>query len=113
MPLTDSWIMPIDIPPEAKDAAPGIIGALVAIPFTQGPLLMRASMFLGGASLSLYGSAPLADALNMRGSIGLAGFVVGLFGMSIAAKVYEVIAAFAAADVSRAVVDWLKNKLGV
>lgn len=105
--------MPIDIPPEAKDAVPGILGALVAIPFTQGPLLMRASMFLGGASLSLYGSAPLADVLNMRGSIGLAGFVVGLFGMSIAAKGYEVIATFAAADVSRAVVDWLKNKLGV
>jgi len=66
MPLTDSWIMPIDIPPEAKEAAPGIIGALVAIPFTQGPLLMRSSMFLGGASLSLYGSAPLADALKMQ-----------------------------------------------
>ena len=104
--------MPIDIPPEAKDAVPGIFGALVAIPFTQGPILMRASMFLGGSALSLYGSAPLADALNMRGSIGLAGFVVGLFGMSLAAKAYEVISTFAAADVSRAVVDWIKSKLG-
>ena len=109
--ITDST-MPIDFPPEAKDAAPGILGALVAIPFTQGPMLMRASMFLGGASLSLYGSAPLADALNMRGSVGLAGFVVGLFGMSIAAKVYEVIATFAAADVSKAAVEWIKSKLG-
>ena len=105
--------MPIDIPPEAKDAAPGILGALVAIPFTQGPLLMRASMFLGGSALSLYGSAPIADALNMRGSIGLAGFVVGLFGMSIAAKVYEAITSFAAKDVSKAFLDWIKKLMGV
>jgi hypothetical protein len=105
--------MPIDIPPEAKDAAPGIIGALVAIPFTSGPLLMRVSMFVGGSSLSLYGSAPLADALGMRSSIGLAGFVVGLFGMSIAAKVYEGIATFAAGDIGAAVTAWFRKMLGV
>ena len=105
--------MPIQIPPEARDAAPGIIGALVAIPFTQGPLLMRASMFMGGASLSYFGAVPLAVAMGMTSGAGLAGFVLGLFGMSIASKVYEGIATFATADVSKAVIDWIRKRLGV
>jgi len=105
--------MPLHIPPEAKDAAPGILGALVAIPFIQGPPIMRASMFLGGASLSYFGAAPMASAMGVSSLAGFVGYVLGMFGMSIAAKVYEGIATFATADVSKAVIDWIRKKLGV
>lgn len=104
--------MPLNIPPEAKDAAPGILGALIAIHRTDGPLTMRASMFLGGASLSYYGADWFAIVMGMSAGRGLAGFVLGLFGMSVAAKVYEAVAAFDAAGLSRAVLDWARKRLG-
>lgn len=100
-------------PPDAKEALPGILGALFAIPFTQGPRLMRAAMFGGGASLSYFGAVPFSQAMGMTNGAGLAGFVLGLFGMSVAAKVYEALAVFAAGDLSRAVLDWARRKLGV
>lgn len=104
--------MPLNIPPEAKDAAPGVLGALIAIHRTDGPLTMRASMFLGGASLSYYGADWFAFLMGMSAGRGLAGFVLGLFGMSVAAKVYEAVAAFDAAGLSRAVLDWARKRLG-
>lgn len=105
--------MPLDIPPEARDAVPGVMGALVAIPFTQGPLFMRLSMFVGGVSLSKWGTQPLVESLGVTSSVGLIGFILGLFGMSIAAKVYEAIGSFRASEVGEAVVAWFKNKMGV
>lgn len=105
--------MPLQIPPEARDATPGILGALVAIRYTQGPILMRSSMFLGGASMSYFGAAPISSAMGVMNGAGLVGFVLGLFGMAIASKVYEGIAGFPVADVSKAVIDWIRKKLGV
>lgn len=105
--------MPLQIPPEARDAAPGVLGALVAIPWTQGPLLMRASMFLGGASLSYLGSDAFAQVMGMTSGRGFAGFVLGLFGMSVAAKIYEAIAAVAAGELWGAVIEWLRTRLGL
>jgi hypothetical protein len=106
--------MPLHIPPEAKDAAPGLIGALIAIPWTQGPLLMRASVFLGGIALSWFGTAPVSSVLGMADSAkGLAGFVLGLFGMSVAAKVYEAITSFDSSAIGKAVIDFIRKRLGV
>lgn len=105
--------MPLHIPPEAKDAAPGLLGALIAIPWTQGPLLMRASMFLGGASLSYFGSDPFAQIMGMTSGRGFAGFVLGLFGMNVAAKIYDAIAAVAAGDLWAAVVEWARARMGL
>lgn len=103
--------MPLHIPPEAKDAAPGLVGALIAIPWTQGPLMMRAAMFLGGASLSYFGSDPLAQIMGMTSGRGFAGFVLGLFGMNVAAKIYEAIASFASPKVGEAFIEWLRARL--
>ena len=103
----------MDFPPEARDAVPGVMGALVAIPFTQGPLFMRLSMFVGGVGLSKWGTQPLVEWLGVTSSAGLVGFILGLFGMSVAAKVYEAIGSFAAGDIGAAMVQWAKNKMGV
>ncbi len=105
--------MPLDIPPEARQAAPGLIGSLIALPFLQGPPLMRVSMFLGGVAASFYGTGPAAKWLGMAQAEGLAGFLLGMFSMAIAAKCYEAINSFAADGIGKAVMDWLRKKLGV
>jgi len=106
--------MPIHIPPEAADAAPGLIGSLIAtMRFTQGPIAMRGVMFLGGASLSYFAAPSVASMLGMKAAEGLVGFMLGVFGMAIAAKVYEGIAAFDMVALSKGVLDWALKRLGV
>ena len=105
--------MPLHIPPEARDAAPGVIGALIAIPWTRGPLIMRASMFVGGSALSFFGSDPFVQYMQMSADgKGLSGFMLGLFGMSLVAKVYEAISAFAAGELAQELLAWARRRLG-
>lgn len=81
--------MTVDIPSEAHKAAPGIVGALVALQWVQGSPMQRLAAFVGGAGASFYGADALARWAQM--SEGFAGFLVGLFGMAIAGKVFEAI----------------------
>jgi hypothetical protein len=105
--------MPIDIPPEARDAVPGIFGAFVAVSRTQGPLKQRALSFMGGSSLSYFCAGPFATAMGMTlDGRGFAGFVLGVFGMAVVAKIYEAIDQFAAGDLSRAVLERFRKALG-
>lgn len=108
--------MPIHIPPEAADAAPGMIASFVATAkYTTGTLFVRGAMWLGGASLSFFGADPTASALGItaKGGTGLVGFALGFFGMAIAAKGYEVITTFDAAGVGKDIKDAIRKKLGL
>lgn len=69
----------------------GFTGSLVSMKFIKGPWHERALMCVGGTLLSYYGTAPVSNWLNMATADGLVGFLMGLFGMSIAAKVYETV----------------------
>jgi len=91
----------------AQQVAPGAIGALVALGWVGGSLWQRASSFVGGAGTAYYGS-PLA-ATWLGASEGLSGFMLGLFGMALAARVFEAIAAFPIARV----VDWVLRRFGM
>lgn len=102
-----------DMPPEIKDAAPGVLGSLVALPFLRGPWPVRLAMVLGGVVLSFYGSRPAAGWFDMQDAQGLVGFLIGLFGMALVAKVYEGIAAFNAGELGVAFKDWVRKRLGV
>lgn len=81
--------MPID--PEyvalGKQAAPGVIGSLTAIRYTNGPLLARITMVPSGAFLSFYAGPWVASKMGMPE--GLSGFLVGLFGMVVVGKLFE------------------------
>lgn len=76
---------PLD-PSFFKQAAPGLIGSGAAILFLRGPWLLRVGMVLPGSALSYYASDYVAEAVHMP--VGLAGFLVGLFGMAAVAKVF-------------------------
>ena len=75
--------------------------------------MMRASMFVGGSALSYFGADPFVQYMQMSADVkGLSGFMLGMFGMSLVAKVYEAITAFAAGELAQEVLAWARRKLG-
>lgn len=82
--------MPDSIPPELAKAAPGLIGSILALRWINGTPLQRIATAVGGASGSYYGADWLAELTGIQG--GFAAWLLGLFGMAIAHKVFEGIA---------------------
>lgn len=93
------------------EALPGIVGSLIALPFLKGTWPMRVSMAVGGALLSYYGTATAVTLLKAPDAEGLVGFLIGLFGMAIVAKLYELINSIDTKVMFLMVVDWLKGWL--
>lgn len=84
--------MPQDqLHPEIIKAIPGTVGAIVALRWISGPPLQRIFSLIGGIGASYYGSGYVAK--MMGGDAGLAGFMIGLFGMAAASKVFDGLAA--------------------
>ena len=69
----------------------GLAGSVVSLRFVQGTIPERIFMAVGGAALSYYASTPAARWVGVQDAEGLVGFLIGLFGMAVMAKVYEVI----------------------
>lgn len=93
--------------PEMLKALPGAVGAVVALAWINGTRTQRAVSLIGGIAASYYGASRAASMLGVEQ--GLAGFLVGLFGMAIAAKLFEAIAAL---NLARAI-DRLLRKWGI
>jgi hypothetical protein len=90
----------------------GALGAFVSLQFVRGSRSERAVMAVGGVALSYYAAAPIAQWLGMGNAEGLAGFLVGVFGMSITAKAYEALQALDAARVAQDLWQAMKHKMG-
>lgn len=88
----------------------GIAGAFVSLRFVQGTALEKLTMAVGGAALSYFATTPVALWLAMHQAEGLVGFLIGLFGMSIAAKFYEVIQMMDARRMASDLWEWLTRK---
>ena len=71
--------------------AAGAAGALVSMRFITGTWFEKTTMALGGSALSFFGTVPLSNWLAISNAEGLLGFLIGLFGMALVSKVYEVI----------------------
>lgn len=67
----------------------GSLGAFLSLRFVQGTAPERCMMAAGGAALSFYGSTPLSTWVGVSSAEGLVGFLLGVFGMAVIAKVYE------------------------
>ena len=76
----------IDFEQVVKNLA-GVIGALVSMRFLKGPLLGKLVMACGGAAFSFFA----AEWVSAKTSLpeGLAGFLLGLFGMSVLSRIWE------------------------
>lgn len=89
----------------------GVAGALVSMRFLQGTWPQRISTAVCGALISFY-AAPY---VSIRVGIpeGLSGFLLGLFGMAIASRLWEWVQTTPIAGVWQIVIDWLKKRAGV
>jgi len=90
----------------------GVCGSAVSLRFVQGTLGERLFMGVGGAALSYYASTPVANWMGVPNGEGLVGFLIGLFGMAIMAKVYEVIQLLDAKQIASDAWAWAMRKWG-
>jgi hypothetical protein len=67
----------------------GVLGSVVSMRFIVGTILQRMLMLIGGSALSYFASDYVVHWVGNEKSLGLAGFLIGLFGMVIASKLFE------------------------
>lgn len=96
-----------DIPPEILKIVPGAFGAIFALRWVVGTPLQRLTSFIGGCAASYYGTEHLAARLGT--SDGFTGFLIGLFGMAVAAKLFETLHEVKPADI----IAWARKKWGL
>jgi hypothetical protein len=89
----------------------GIAGAVISLNFIKGTWFERVTMALGGSVMSLYISPWIAQRLGLPE--GVAGFLVGMLGMAVTAKLWELIQATPIAEIWAEVVKAIRKKLGV
>mgnify|MGYP000608996303 CR=1 FL=1 len=85
----------------------GSVGAVVSLRFVRGSVFEKVLMVIGGSALSYFGTPFVADYLSMTDAEGLVGFMMGLFGMAIITKVYEVIQVINAERIAQKIQDRL------
>jgi hypothetical protein len=88
----------------------GVAGAAASLAFIKGNLIERVVMAIGGAVLSLYATPWMSAKTGLPP--GLCGFLLGLFGMAICAKVWEVIATLPTAELWTHAIDVIRKRLG-
>lgn len=77
------------IPPELFKAVPGTVGSIVALGWIRGTWPQRVFALFGGSASSYYGTGHMAALMGT--DAGLTGFLIGLFGMAVAAKCFELL----------------------
>jgi hypothetical protein len=91
----------MDVPPELKEAIPGIGGSITALLFFRDSSWPRViGLCIAGAFVAKIVGPYMAGV--MRATPEVAGYITGLFGMSIVAKIFDMILSF---DTKQAVGD--------
>jgi hypothetical protein len=99
----------MDLPPDLVKHAAGPAGALSALLFMSGvPWPRRIGMVAAGSLLAYYGTGTVASFAGLPE--GLAGYLLGLFGMAAVAKVF---ATWDALDLGSLLRKWLHKRFGV
>lgn len=94
---------------------PATLGTVVSLGFIKGTALERLCMTIGGISLAYYATPVSAHWLNMGTAegVGLVGFSIGLFGMTLVAKIHEALQAIDAIAVGKDLWNTAKKRLGI
>lgn len=87
------------VPPELRDAAPGVAGSAVALLFMRRPWLILLGMFFGGGALAYFATPAVSEWLSAQKHSGLIGFLLGTFGMALLAKLHDTLNAVSGQDV--------------
>lgn len=85
----------------------GVAGALVSMRYLNGSWPARLSMAISGSILSFYASPWIAERIGTPE--GLAGFLLGLFGMAVVSRAWDTVQAFPIAALWQAVIDRVRG----
>jgi hypothetical protein len=88
----------------------GVLGACASLAFLRGAWSERILMAIGGAIVSYYASPWMSARTGLPE--GLSGFLLGLFGMAVCAKVWEVLHQLPIAEMWTALLDGIRNRIG-
>ena len=88
--------------------AAGIGGALLSMKFLQGSWTERVFLACGGALFSFYAAPSLSRVSGMPE--GLSGFLLGLFGMAVVSKGWEVLQSL---PLGQDIREWYRKKMGL
>lgn len=100
--------MPQDSLPELSKLVPGVIGSLGALLWIKAPWPRRIAMVGLGSAASYYG-APHVGTMFTMGE-GLAGFLLGLFGMSVVDSIFRTWQDLGLSEIIR---EFLRARLGL
>lgn len=103
----------MEVPQEVKDVLPGVLGSAVALRwYARHGAWPAATMFIGGIALSYFGTEHVARYFSLTGAIGLTGFLLGMLGMTLVSKVYELIDRIDVGELWSIVRDWIARRFG-
>lgn len=88
----------------------GVLGSLVSAGLLQGTLKQRLFTMVGGALCSYYFAPWVAEKLGMPDAF--TGFLVGMFAMAIASRMWEWVQTAPIAAFWQIVLDWLRRITG-
>lgn len=98
----------IDMPPELAKLTPGAVGSFVSMLWIKETWPRKSVMFLAGAAMSHYGSPTVSKWSGL--DPGFTGFLVGLFGMAIVAKIFDIWRGF---ELGSIFTEWVRKMLGL
>ncbi len=101
----------MSLPPEVQETVPGIAGSLTALLFFRDGWRRAIGVFVAGAAIAKF-VGPFVAAM-IGSSAEIAGYITGLFGIAIVAKIFDMISNFdakqAAGDLWNAIVERVKR----
>lgn len=102
-----------NIPPDLKTLVPGALGSALAAVFIKDHWGLKIIKAIGGCAVAFYGTHPVATYFSWNDYQGLVGLLVGLFAMSIIAKLWEIVDGIQAREVFGTLRDWVRSKAGL
>lgn len=95
-----------DVPKEVLDVLPGAGGSLIALLWLKESKTRGAALWAAGSFVAYYTAPSLAKYLNMNE--GVCGLFIGVFGMAIVNKAFEVLQSL---QLGQIVSDWVQKRL--
>lgn len=91
--------------------AAGLVGAIVSTRLLQGTWPQKISAALCGAAISFYAAPYVSSRIGLPE--GLGGFLIGVFGMAVASRIWEWIQTAPIVPLWQLIIDRLRKWLGL
>lgn len=87
----------------------GFAGSVVSLAFMQGPIWYRLALFMGGLSAAVYVTPVINAAMGLSADTYGMAFVVGLFSMSLAARLIQAVQQANFGEINDGIRSWFRR----